>query len=205
MNEPQLVPVDFNRHHLQSRFLEEVARRVLVYDGAMGTQILARQHPLADADYLHNPQRLPHEILGTTRPDLLEDIHAGYLEAGADVLETDTFQGHPRRLAEYPDPERPSKTMADRAYEINFNAVACARRAADRFSTPKQPRFVAGSIGPSGALPSSDDPVLSAATFDELADGARIQAKAMIDAGADAIIVETQIDLLETKAVLFGC
>src|SRR5438067_4144291 len=162
MNEPQLAPVNFNRHHLQSRFLDEVARRVLIFDGAMGTQILARQHLLADADYLGNPQRLPLEILGTTRPDILEEIHAGYLEAGADVLETDTFQGHPRRLAEYADPENRGKTFADRAYEINFNATACARRAADRFSTPDRPRFVAGSIGPTGALPSSDDPVLSA-------------------------------------------
>ncbi len=197
MAEPPLIPVDFNRHHLQSRFLEEVARRVIVYDGAMGTQILARQHLLSEADYLGNPQRLPHEILGITRPDVLEAIHTGYLEAGADVLETDTFQGHPRRLAEY--------GLQDRAYEINLNAVRCARRAADRFSTPERPRFVAGSIGPTGALPSSDDPVLSAVSFDELADGARIQAKAMVDGGADLIIIETQFDLLETKALIFGC
>src|SRR5690348_7842237 len=101
MTEPQLVPVQFNRHHLQSRFLEEVEKRVLLYDGAMGTQLLALQDRLTDDDYLGNPQRLPHEILGTTRPDILGQIHSAYLEAGADVLETDTFQGSPRRLAEY--------------------------------------------------------------------------------------------------------
>src|SRR6266542_6922680 len=205
MNEPQLVPVNYNRHNLQSRFLEVVQQRVVIYDGAMGTQIHARQDRLSDDDYLGNTQRLPLEILATTRPDILEEIHAGYLEAGADVLETDTFQGHPRRLAEYPDPENPGHTMAERAYEINLNAVKCARRAADRFSTPQRPRCVAGSIGPTGALPSGDDPVLSNVTFDELADGAYVQAKAFVDGGADVVIIETQIDMLETKAVIFGC
>ena len=131
-----------------------------LYDGAMGTQLLARQDRISDADYLDNPQRLPHEILAVTRPDLLEEIHCGYLEAGADVLETDTFQGSPRRLAEY--------GLEDRAYEINLAATRCARAAADRYSTPERPRFVAGSIGPTGALPSSDDPVLGNVTFDEL-------------------------------------
>jgi 5-methyltetrahydrofolate--homocysteine methyltransferase len=150
MSAPDLLPVDFNRHRLESRFLDEVAKRVLIYDGAMGTELHARQHRLTDDDFLGNVQRLPLEILGTTRPDILEEIHAAYLEAGADVLETDTFQGHPRRLAEY--------GLADRAYEINYNAAACARRVADRFSTPDKPRFVAGSIGPTGALPSSTAP-----------------------------------------------
>jgi 5-methyltetrahydrofolate--homocysteine methyltransferase len=197
MSAPDLLPVDFNRHRLESRFLDEVAKRVLIYDGAMGTELHARQHLLTDDDFLGNVQRLPLEILGTTRPDILEEIHAAYLEAGADVLETDTFQGHPRRLAEY--------GLADRAYELNYNAAACARRVADRFSTPDKPRFVAGSIGPTGALPSSDDPVLSNVTFEEMAHGAYVQAKAFVDAGADAIIIETQIDVLETKMMIFGC
>jgi 5-methyltetrahydrofolate--homocysteine methyltransferase len=202
---PRLVPVNFNRHNLHSRFLEAVARRVIFYDGAMGTQVLSRQDRLTDADYLGNPQRLPHEILGTTRPELLEEIHAGYLEAGADVLETDTFQGSVRRLAEYADPDNPGKTLAERTYDINLKAVQCARRAADRYSTPDKPRFVAGSIGPTGALPSSEDPVLSAVTFDELAESGYQQAKAFVDGGADLVIIETQIDILETKAMIFGC
>src|SRR5688572_4591204 len=189
--------VNFNRHNLNSRFLEALSQRVLLYDGAMGTQLLARQDDISDSDYLDNPQRLPHEILGTTRPDLLEEIHAEYLAAGADVLETDTFQGTPRRLAEY--------GLEERAYEINLNATKCARRAADRFSTPERPRFVAGSIGPTGALPSSDDPVLGNVTFDELVHNGYVQAKAFVDGGADVIIVETQIDLIETKAIIFGC
>src|SRR3712207_6183968 len=121
---PPQVPVRFNRHGLQSRFLEEVARRALVFDGAMGTGILARQHLLTDEDYLGNPQRGPHEILGTTRPDVLEDLHASYLAAGAEVLETDTFQGSLRRLTEW--------GLGERAYEINLSATRCARRAADR-------------------------------------------------------------------------
>ncbi|MBI3972903.1 MAG: methionine synthase [Chloroflexi bacterium] len=197
MNAPRLVPVNFNRHNLQSRFLEEVRKRVIVYDSAMGTALLDRQHLLTDEDYLGNPQRLPHEILGTTRPEFLAEIHASNLEAGADVLETNTFQGSPRRLAEY--------GLEDRAYEINLNATKCARREADRYSTPDRPRFVAGSIGPTGALPSSDDPVLSAITFDELVDNGYIQAKAFVDGGADVIIIETQFDILETKAIIFGC
>ncbi|HET7767140.1 MAG TPA: methionine synthase [Chloroflexota bacterium] len=192
-----IEPVNFNRHNLNSPFLEALSQRVLLYDGAMGTQLLARQDRISDADYLDNPQRLPHELLGTTRPDLLEEIHAEYLAAGADVLETDTFQGTPRRLAEY--------GLADRAYEINLNATLCARRAADRFSTPDRPRFVAGSIGPTGALPSSDDPVLGNVTFEELVHNAHVQAKAFVDGGADVIIIETQIDLIETKAMIFGC
>src|SRR5918995_1429925 len=113
----------------------------------MGTQLLARQDVISDSDYLDNPQRLPHEILGTTRPDLLEEIHAEYLAAGADVLETDTFQGTPRRLAEY--------GLEDRAYELDHNGY--------------------------------------------------VQAKAFVDGGADVIIIETQIDLIETKAIIFGC
>ena len=132
---PAQVPVTYNRHGIESTFLDELSRRVLIYDGGMGTQLLDRQHRLTDADYLGNPQRGPHEILGTTRPDILEEIHEAYLAAGADVLETDTFQGSLRRLHEW--------GLADRAYEINVNAVACARRAADRWSTPERPRFVA--------------------------------------------------------------
>ncbi|HEX2513134.1 MAG TPA: methionine synthase [Chloroflexota bacterium] len=194
-SDPPLVPVQFNRHGLQSRFLEEVARRVLVFDGAMGTGLLARQHLLTDEDYLGNPQRGPHEILGTTRPEVLEDLHASYLAAGADVLETDTFQGSLRRLTEW--------GLGERTYEINLNAVRCARRAADRFATPERPRFVAGSIGPSGALPSSDDPALQA-TFAELEESGYLQTKAFVDGGADLVIIETQIDLLETKATIFG-
>lgn len=203
------VPVNYNRFGKESRFLAAVAERVLVYDGAMGTQLLARQDRLTDEDYLGNPQRGPHEILGTTRPELLEEIHAGYFAAGADVVETNTFQGSPRRLHEW--------GLADRAYEINFNAVACARRAADRFATPERPRFVAVSLGPTGALPSSDEPSLLTLTlgpagkplydslYEELVEGARLQARAATDAGADLIIIETQFDILETRALINGC
>jgi 5-methyltetrahydrofolate--homocysteine methyltransferase len=202
------VPVNYNRHAIASAFLDALARRVLVYDGGMGTQLLDRQHRLTDDDYLGNPQRGPHEILGTTRPEILEEIHEAYLEAGADVLETDTFQGSLRRLHEW--------GLAERAYEINFNAVACARRAADRWSTPERPRFVAVAIGPSGALPSGDEASLVALTvgpdgsplfpslWEELAEGARIQVRSGIDAGADVVIIETQFDILELKALIAG-
>lgn len=204
----RLFPVDYNRHGLDSRFLDELARRVLVYDGGMGTQLLDRQHRLTDQDYLGNPQRGPHEILGTTRPDILEEIHEAYLAAGADILETDTFQGSLRRLHEW--------GLADRAYEINFNAVACARRAADRHTTADRPRFVAIALGPTGALPSGDEESLVALTrgpdgtplfpslWEELAEGARLQVRAGIDAGGDIVIIETQFDILETRAQIAG-
>jgi 5-methyltetrahydrofolate--homocysteine methyltransferase len=205
---PAQVAVTYNRHGIESRFLHELARRVLIYDGGMGTQLLERQHRLTDADYLGNTQRGPHEILGTTRPDILEEIHEAYLAAGADVLETDTFQGSLRRLHEW--------GIADRAYEINFNAVACARRAADRWSTRTHPRFVALALGPTGALPSGDEESLLARTlghdgtpmyrslWEELTEGARLQVRAGIDAGADVVIIETQFDILETKAFIAG-
>jgi 5-methyltetrahydrofolate--homocysteine methyltransferase len=130
-------------------FREALERKVLVFDGAMGTQIQALA--LAAADY--GGLEGANDLLVLTRPDLLQDIHARYLDAGADVIETNTFGSTRVKLEEY--------GAGRRTREINFRAATLARQAADRFSTPGKPRFVAGSLGPTGFLPASDDPSLS--------------------------------------------
>src|SRR5258705_8866635 len=154
-----------------SRYLEEIRNRVLVYDGAMGTQILDLN--LAAPDYGGPTQDGCPEILAVTRPDAIRDIHRAYLDAGADILETDTFTGTRLKLDDY--------ALGARTYEINHVAARVAREAADSFSTPERPRFVAGSMGPTGMLPSSDDPSLSNITYQQLAELYREQAVALIE------------------------
>ncbi|MDW8100732.1 MAG: homocysteine S-methyltransferase family protein, partial [Anaerolineae bacterium] len=126
----------------------------------------------------------------------IEQIHASFLAVGCDVIETNTFRANRITLREY--------SLHDRVIEINCAAAALARRVADRFSTPEHPRFVAGSIGPSGMLPSSSDPVLSDISFAELADVFREQAIGLIEGGVDLLLIETSQDILEVKAAVFG-
>ncbi len=173
-------------------YLSELQRRVLVYDGAMGTQVQAAN--LSPEDY--GGKEGCTDILVLTRPDVIEGIHVRYLEAGADVIETNTFGGNRLKLEEY--------GLGDRLYELNYTAAQLARKAADRFSTPEKPRFVAGSIGPTGMLPSSDDPMLSAITFDELEAMFHEQAKALVEGGCDVLLIETSQDILEVKAAVVG-
>jgi 5-methyltetrahydrofolate--homocysteine methyltransferase len=173
-------------------YLSELSRRVLVYDGAMGTQVQAAN--LSPEDY--GGKEGCTDILVLTRPDVIEDIHVRYLEAGADVIETNTFGGNRLKLEEY--------GLGDRLYELNHTAAQLARKAADRFSTPDKPRFVAGSIGPTGMLPSSDDPMLSAITFDQLEVMFHEQAKALVEGGCDVLLIETSQDILEVKAAVVG-
>src|SRR5574341_2015856 len=124
----------------------------------MGTQI--QRHQLTASEY--GGKEGANDLLVLTRPDVVEEIHARYLAAGCDAVETNTFGSSRLKLDEY--------GLGHRTYEVNFRAAINARRAADRFSTPDRPRFVAGSIGPTGMLPSSDDPVLSNITFADLVD-----------------------------------
>jgi len=137
-------------------FREAVSQRVLVCDGAMGTQI--QGHGLTAAEF--GGQEGANDLLTLTRPDLIEDIHARYFAVGCDAVETNTFGSSRLKLDEY--------GLGHRTYEVNFRAAILARRAADRFSTSHQPRFVAGSIGPTGMLPSSSDPALGNITPDAL-------------------------------------
>src|SRR5579862_666707 len=171
-----------------SPYLDSLASRVLVFDGAMGTSI--QSFKLSAEDYGGKPGC--HDFLVLSKPDVIEDIHAGFLEAGADVLETCTFQSTRRRLTEW--------GLGERTYELNFEAARLARRVADRF----EGRFVAGSMGPTGMLPSSSDPGLSAITFEELRALYREQTEALVAGGVDLLLLETAQDMLELKASLFG-
>src|SRR5579884_908761 len=177
---------------MSSRFLEELSRRVLVFDGAMGTSL--QRYELTAADF--GGKEGCNDFLVVTRPDVIEEIHRSYCAVGVDVLETDTFQASSIKLAEY--------GLKDRHDEINRAAVQCAKRAAAAFETPDRPVFVAGSMGPTGMLPSSDDPTLGNVTFDELADVYGRQAQALVEGGVDVLLIETQQDILETKAAIAG-
>jgi 5-methyltetrahydrofolate--homocysteine methyltransferase len=179
---------------IQSRYLDEARRRVLIYDGAMGTQIL--NLALTADDYGGAQYDGCPEILVVTRPDAIRDIHRAYLAAGADVLETDTFTGTRLKLDDY--------KLGDRTHEINRAAAALAREAADEFSTDERPRFVAGSMGPTGMLPSSDDPSLSNITYQQLAELYREQAVALLEGGVDLLLIETSQDILEVRAAITG-
>jgi 5-methyltetrahydrofolate--homocysteine methyltransferase len=177
-----------------SPYLDALARRVLLYDGAMGTQLMAME--LSDADFGGLSRRGCHEALVLERPDVVAEIHAAYLAAGADVVETDSFMGSRLKLSEY--------GLGDRSVEVNHRAAEIARAACDRFSTPERPRFAAGSMGPTGMLVSSSDPSLSKITFAELADIYGEQARALIEGGVDLLLLETMQDLLECKAAIAG-
>src|SRR5580692_10324527 len=177
-----------------SPYLEALERRVLLFDGAMGTQLMGME--LAAADYGGTDRLGCHEALVLEGPDVVEAIHVAYLEAGADVVETDSFMGSRLKLSEY--------GLGDRTGEVNRSAAQIARVACDRFSTPERPRFVAGSMGPTGMLISSSDPSLSKITFAELADIYGEQARALVEGGADVLLLETMQDMLELKAAIAG-
>ena len=129
-------------------YLEALADRVLVYDGAMGTNI--QRYNLTPEDFGGKALEGCNDHLVLTRPDVIQAIHESFLAVGCDVVETCTFQSTPRRLEEW--------GLGDKVRDINVAAARLARAACDKYATPEQPRFVAGSIGPTGMLPSSSDP-----------------------------------------------
>src|ERR1700758_2715595 len=168
-------------------FLAATRERVIVYDGGMGATL--EQFDLS----LENDYKLPgrcHEVLVLNRPDVIEGVHTAMLDAGAEVLETDPFQASRLKLSEW--------GLEAHTFEINQKAAEIARKAAG------ESRFVAGSIGPTGFLPASDDPTLGQITFRELATVFEEQAHALIKGGADLIIIETAQDILEVKAAILG-
>ncbi len=177
-----------------SKFLETLAQRVIIYDGAMGTNIQSYQ--LTAQDYGGEATEGCNEYLVLTKPSVIEEIHTGFLEAGSDVIETDSFTGSRFKLEEY--------RLGALTHEINLTAAQIARRIADRYSTPEQPRFVAGSIGPTGMLPSSDDPLLSNITYQQLVEIFREQAAALLQGGVDVLLIETSQDILEVRATITG-
>jgi 5-methyltetrahydrofolate--homocysteine methyltransferase len=177
-----------------STYLQELSRRVLIYDGAMGTNI--QRHHLTADDFGGKAYEGCNDYLVLTRPDVIQGIHESFLAVGCDVVETCTFQSTPRRLHEW--------GLGDRMHELNVQAARIARAACDRYATPGRPRFVAGSMGPTGMLPSSDDPALSAITFDELSENYYEQGKALVEGGVDVLLIETSQDILEVKAAIAG-
>ena len=177
-----------------SQFLDALAQRVLIYDGAMGTNI--QRYQLSADDYGGQATEGCNENLVLTKPSIIEEIHTGFLEAGCDVLETDTFTGSRLKLDEY--------GLGARTREINVTAARLARSLADRYSTLEQPRFVAGSIGPTGMLPSSDDPLLSNITYQQLVEIFREQAASLLEGGVDVLLIETSQDILEVRAAITG-
>ena len=178
----------------ESRYLDELNRRVLIYDGAMGTNI--QRYHLSAEDFGGKALEGCNDHLVLTRPDVIQEIHESFLKVGCDVVETCTFQSTPRRLHEW--------GLGDKVREINVAAARLARAAADKYATPERPRFVAASMGPTGMLPSSSDPVLSQITYNELASNYYEQAKYLVEGGVDLLLIETSQDILEVKAAVAG-
>src|SRR3981081_3288006 len=176
-------------------YLAELERRGLVFYVAVGATLQALE--LGPEDFGGQRYEGCIDALCLTRPDAPARLHRGFLEAGCDVIETNTFQASRLRLEEW--------GLADKTYAINAAGAAIARRECDAFEElDGRPRFVAGSIGPTGLLPSSDDPTLSNISFERLLDTFEEQARGLLEGGADLLIIETQQDILETKAVVLG-
>ncbi|MBL7852998.1 MAG: homocysteine S-methyltransferase family protein [Cyclobacteriaceae bacterium] len=186
---------------------EAIQKRILVLDGAMGTMI--QRHKLEDADFRGerfknhpSPLKGNNDLLSITRPDIILDIHRQYLEAGADIIETNTFSATTIAQADY--------HLEEAVYDINYQSARIARQAADEFTrkTPDKPRFVAGAMGPTNKTasisPDVNNPGYRAITFDQLKEAYRQQAKALLEGGADLLLVETVFDTLNAKAALFA-
>jgi 5-methyltetrahydrofolate--homocysteine methyltransferase len=182
------------RTYTNRAYLDELEKRVLVYDGAMGTSLQSQN--LTAAHFGGERYEGCNDFLVISFPEAVEKVHRSFLEVGVDVLETDTFRSNRLTLGEY--------GLGDRVLEINQAAAQLARQLADEYSTPDKPRFVAGSIGPSGKLPSADDPALSDLGYNELAELFREQAVGLIKGGADVLLIETSQDILEVKAAIQG-
>jgi 5-methyltetrahydrofolate--homocysteine methyltransferase len=162
----------------------------------MGTQLQARE--LGPADFGGARWEGCNDYLSITRPDVVEDVHAAYFEAGADIVETNSFQASRVRFEEW--------GLGERTLEINRVGAEIARRVADRFEKADgRPRFVAGSMGPSGMLPSSEDPDLGKLRLEDLIPAFAVQAEGLIAGGADVLILETCQDILEMKAQILAC
>ncbi len=168
-------------------FLDILKEKIIVFDGAMGTSLQSQN--LGADDFGGERYNGCNERLVVTNPSAVERVHASFLEAGCDAVETDTFGATPVVLAEY--------GLADQAFTLNMEAAKLARRIAGEYSTPARPRFVAGSMGPTTKLPS-----LGHISFKEMEAGYRAQANGLIEGGVDLLVVETCQDILQTKAAL---
>lgn len=188
--------------------IEDILKeRIMVIDGAMGTMI--QRHKLEEKDFRGErfkdhpyPLKGNNDLLSITRPDIIKDIHRQYFEAGADIIETNTFSGTSIAQADY--------HLQSIVYELNYQSAKIAREVADEFTRkePNKPRFVAGSMGPTNKTaslsPDVNNPGYRAITFDELVVAFKEQARGLIDGGSDMLLLETVIDTLNVKAALFG-
>ena len=179
--------------------------RILVLDGAMGTMI--QRYSLDEKDF-RGERFINHtcdlkgnnDLLSITRPDIIQAIHKEYLNAGADIIETNTFSSTSIAQEDY--------DLSDIVYELNFESAKIAREVADLLSTEQKPRFVAGSIGPTNRTasisPDVENPAFRQISFDQLKDAYFEQTKGLVDGGVDIILVETVFDTLNCKAALFA-
>ena len=186
---------------------EILKKRILIIDGAMGTMI--QRHRLEEADYRgdrfkdwHKDVKGNNDLLSITQPEIIIGIHKQYLEAGADIIETNTFSSTTIAQADY--------DMQAFAYELNVASAKCARIAADEYTkkNPSKPRFVAGAIGPLNKTlslsPDVNNPGFRAVTFDEVADAYTEQIKGLVEGGVDILLVETIFDTLNAKAAIYA-
>jgi 5-methyltetrahydrofolate--homocysteine methyltransferase len=188
--------------------IEDILKeRMLVLDGAMGTMI--QRYPLTEDDFrgirfkdhIH-PLKGDNDLLSITQPDIIQQIHREYLEAGADIIETNTFSSTSIAQADY--------QLQDIAYELNYESARIAKTVADEFSkqTPNKPRYVAGALGPTNKTaslsPNVNDPGYRAITFDELVEAYYTQTRGLMEGGVDLLLVETIFDTLNAKAALFA-
>ncbi|MBS1650674.1 MAG: methionine synthase [Bacteroidetes bacterium] len=191
----------------KANIYKELEKRILVIDGAMGS--LIQQYKLSESDFrgerfkhFHKDLKGNNDLLSITRPDIIEEIHAKYLEAGADIIETNSFSGTSIAMADY--------DLQEIVYEINFAAAKCARKSADNYTikNPEQPRFVAGAMGPTNRTlsisPNVNDPGYRAVTWDEMVNAYIEQVKGLLDGGVDLLLIETIFDTLNAKAALMA-
>jgi 5-methyltetrahydrofolate--homocysteine methyltransferase len=197
-----MKPILYTRGQALPEVLE---RRIAILDGAMGTMI--QRLRLTEADYRgerfkDHAKDLKNngELLSLTRPDMIRDIHEGYLAAGADIIETNTFGA--TRIAQ------DDYGLGDLAAEMNLASAKLAREAADKFSTPDKPRFVAGALGPTpktaSISPDVNDPAARNIDFEQLRAAYYEQARALVEGGCDLLLIETVFDTLNAKAALFA-
>ncbi|MFL6510368.1 MAG: homocysteine S-methyltransferase family protein [Nitrososphaera sp.] len=177
---------------MQESFLEAAKKRVLLFDGAMGTEI-QRLNPKAE-DFPDGKEGF-NDGLNLSQPDWIKQIHRSYLEAGADCIETNTFGSNKFKLAEY--------GYGDKTIEFNTKAVILAKEVTAEFND--KPRYVIGSMGPSGYLPSSNDPTLGEISLEDIKEAFVLQAEGLILGGVDALLIETSQDILEVKLAIVAC
>ena len=190
-----------------SKIEEILKERILVLDGAMGTML--QQYQFEEEDFRgerfknwQHPLKGNNDLLSLTQPEAIAEVHRKYFAAGADIVETNTFSGTTVAMADY--------HMEDLVYELNYESARIAKEVANEFTArePNKPRFVAGSMGPTNKTasmsPDVNDPGFRAISFDELRLAYKQQAEALLDGGADILLVETIFDTLNAKAALFA-